>query len=337
MPLNYGSQIEEHHCVRQDAGVFDVSHMLIIDILGTGGRDFLRHILANDVDKIKQRGGAIYSCMLNHDAGIIDDCIAYFMDTDNYRVIFNAGAHESVMKWLNQQIEGFAVGLHVRQDLAMLAVQGPNAIEKSLNALPAEFKNDLPTLKPFNSLSHGHFFVARTGYTGEEGVEIILPAQQANQFWQTLLEQDIQPCGLGARDTLRLEAGYNLSGTDMDEHVNPLVSNLAWTIAWEPAERLFIGRATLELKKSQGIKRKFVGLVLQGKGIMRGGQIVNIEGVGEGVITSGSYSPTLECSIALARVPVDTKEECLVKIRKVWIPAKVIKPAFVRKGQKLFD
>ena len=336
MPQNYGSQLEEHAFVRDDAGMFDVSHMVITDILGAGGRDFLRHLLTNDVDKIKTVGGALYSCMLNHDGGVIDDCIVYFLDVGHYRLISNAGTAERVTPWLNEQSVGFSVGLQVRHDLAIVAVQGPNAIAKCAAALPSELTAGIQTLKPFHTLVSDYFFIARTGYTGEEGLEIVLPSDKVVSFWRELIKQGIKPCGLGSRDTLRLEAGYNLSGTDMDETVTPLVSNLGWTVAWRPEDRLFIGRATLEIKQSQGVKRKLVGLVLEGKGIMRHGQAVKVDDDESGSITSGTYSPTLRCSIAMARVPITIGEQCLVKIRKEWVSARVIKPSFVRKGKKQF-
>lgn len=337
MPLNYGSQIEEHHFVRRDCGMFDVSHMTIIDILGTGGRDLLRNILANDVDKIKQLNGALYSCMLNHEGGIIDDCIVYFLGVEHYRVIFNAATYERAVAWLNKQANGFSVGLHVRHDLAMLAVQGPNAIAKCVAALPSELGEKISALKPFQAIDSDYFFVARTGYTGEDGVEVILPAEKIVSFWQELITQGVHPCGLGARDTLRLEAGLFLSGTDMNESVNPLISCLGWTVAWEPADRLFVGRAALEIKRSQGVKRKLVGLVLEGKGIMRNGQKVKIGDDETGIITSGSFSPTLQRSIAFARIPVTDESNCQVNIRDKWISARIIKPVFVRKGKQQFS
>ncbi len=336
MPVRYGSQIEEHHQVRQDAGVFDVSHMLAVDVLGAGARDYLRHLLANDVDKMKSRGKAMYTCMLNQDGGIIDDLIVYFIDVHHYRIVLNAGNRESDLAWMNSCANGFSVGLQAREDLAIIALQGPKARERAAEVFNAEQLSAVSELKPFECVDIGHWFVARTGYTGEDGYEIIVPADEVVQLWQALLEAGVKPCGLGARDTLRLEAGLNLYGTDMDESVSPLQSNLAWTVAWEPTERLFIGRAALELQKQRGITRRLVGLVLESKGVLRGHQKVIVEGVGEGEITSGSFSPTLNCSIALARVPKEIGESCFVEIRGKQLPAKVVKPPFVKKGQKTF-
>ena len=175
--------------------------------------------------------------------------------------------------------------------------------------------------------------VARTGYTGEDGYEIMLPAEQASTFWSQLLEVGVKPCGLGARDPLRLEAGMNLYGTDMTETTSPLISGLGWTIAWEPGDRDFIGRDALQKERDKGVTQKLVGLVLQDKGVLRGHQKVVVEHVGEGETTSGTYSPTLKQSIAFARVPKETGEQCQVEIRGKLLNAKVVKPVFVRDGK----
>lgn len=335
MPVNYGSQIEEHHKVRQDAGVFDVSHMTIVDILGTGARDYLRHLLANNVDRLKGRGKAIYSCMLNHEGGVIDDLIVYFLDVNNYRIILNAATREKDLAWMNECATGYSVGLHERPDLAMVAVQGPNAIAKTLPLFPPALMDAASTIEPFECVISDTFFVGRTGYTGEDGFEIILPNNHVVDFWQKLLHANIAPCGLGARDTLRLEAGLPLYGAEMDEQVSPLEAGLAWTIAWDPIDRLFVGRAALELQKSQGIHQKLVGLILEDPGVLRGHQKVITENEGEGLVTSGSFSPTLNCSIGLARVPVGQYNRCQVEIRGKRLNARIVKPNFVRKGKSV--
>jgi aminomethyltransferase len=337
MPLHYGSQLEEHHQVRQNAGMFDVSHMGIVDLHGSDARAYLRHLLANSVDKITN-GKALYTCMLNEKGGVIDDLIVYQTDTDHYRLIINAGTREKDLAWMRQQADAsnMKVEINERQDLAMIALQGPQAIQK-LTTYFSPQADAITQLKPFSFLMHEDFFIARTGYTGEDGAEIILPANKAADFWQAMQLIGIKPAGLGARDTLRLEAGLNLYGSDMDESVTPLESNLAWTVALEPADRNFIGRDALLHQKSQGLRRRLVGLVLNGPGIIRNHQKVLIQGDGHGEVTSGGYSPTLEKSIALARVPAEIGAECFVEIRNKPVAAYVVKPPFVRHGKKVFN
>lgn len=337
MPINYGSQVEEHHAVRQDAGIFDVSHMTVVDILGPGARDYLRHLLANDVDKLKSRGKALYTCMLNHNGGILDDLIVYFIDVEHYRCVLNAATRDKDLAWMNQVANDFSVGLHERDELAMLAIQGPNAREKAHKILSPAQADAVSTLRPFEFVDVEDLFIARTGYTGEDGYEIILPINTIEALWHKALAQEIQPCGLGARDTLRLEAGLNLYGIDMDENVTPLESALSWTVTWEPLDRLFIGRAALELQKSNGVKNKFVGIVLEGKGVLRAGQKVFSESGEQGVLTSGTFSPTLGLGIGMARVSKDLGQTCLVDIRNKKHAARVIKLPFVRNGKKMFD
>ncbi|TAL62723.1 MAG: glycine cleavage system aminomethyltransferase GcvT [Legionella sp.] len=335
MPLHYGSQLNEHHQVRRDAGVFDVSHMTIVDILGAGGRQFLRKLLTNDVDQLTHNGKAFYSCMCNEHGGIIDDLIVYQRASDNYRVILNSATRQNDIKWIREKSAGFSVGLQERLELSMIAVQGPEAIAKTLTVLTPGQIDAVSTLTPFECVDVDSWFFARTGYTGEDGFEIIVPKEQVVSLWNDLLKAGVKPCGLAARDTLRLEAGMLLYGQDMDETITPLESGLAWTVKWDPQDRDFIGMGALLSQKIAGVRRKMVGLTLLDKGIMRSGQRVVIEGAADGIITSGSYSPTLDQSIALARVPVATGEQVLVDIRGKLIPAKVGKPRFVKQGQAI--
>jgi aminomethyltransferase len=344
MPLHYGSQMEEHHKVRQDAGMFDVSHMGVIDISGTEASAFLRYLLANNVDRL-QAGKALYTCMLNERGGVIDDLIVYFVEPDFYRLVVNAGTREKDLAWIQKQANAFSVAISERKDLAILAIQGPNACEKTLQALKAlnlisqaSDESHLNQLKNFHFAQLKNWFIARTGYTGEQGFEVILPAEEISGFWQALLKAGVYPCGLGARDTLRLEAGLNLYGQDMDESISPLESNLAWTVAFDPKERQFIGRDVLEKQKSEGLQQGLVGLVLEKPGVLRAHQKVIIEGLGEGEITSGTFSPTLGHSIALARIPVNIGNlPCHVVIRDKLVPVRIVKPPFVRNGKKYFE
>jgi aminomethyltransferase len=336
MPLHYGSQMEEHHKVRNDAGMFDVSHMTIVDVTGSDAKAYLQKLLANDVARIESiPGKALYSGMLNEAGGVIDDLIVYNMD-GWFRTVVNCGTREKDLAWMSKQSEGFDVAINERQDLSIIAVQGPNAIAKASAAMADEQASVVPELKVFQGAEAGAWFVARTGYTGEDGLEIMVPNDQAVSFWQALNDQEVAPCGLAARDTLRLEAGMNLYGNDMDESISPLAANMGWTIAWEPAERDFIGRAALEQQKANGIEEKLVGLVLEAKGVLRAHQKVIVEGIEQtGEITSGTFSPTLGYSVALARVPAGIGEQCLVEMRNKQIPVKVVKPSFVRNGKPL--
>lgn len=336
MPLHYGSQMEEHHQVRRDVGMFDVSHMTVVDVTGSESKDFLQYLLANDVARLKTAGRALYSAMLNEQGGVIDDLIVYLGD-NGYRVVVNAATRDKDLAWMNSQADGFAVKLVERADLAMLAIQGPRAREVVARVVSDQRGALINDLKPFQGLTSDDWFIGRTGYTGEDGLEIILPADQVVEFWNALLAAGCKPCGLGARDTLRLEAGMNLYGADMDESISPLAANMAWTIAWEPAERDFIGRKALEAQREAGDQPKLVGLVMKERAVLRGHQKVIVEGIGEGEITSGSFSPTLGCSIALARVPRATGNTAQVEIRGKLLDVQVVKPGFVRHGKAVFE
>lgn len=335
MPLHYGSQIQEHHQVRQDAGMFDVSHMTVVDFTGGEAAKFLRYLLANNIDRLMP-GKALYTCMLNEQGGVIDDLIAYKISDDFYRLVVNSGTRDKDLAWFQTHAKDYQLTISERKDTAMIAVQGPNARTKIANLFTIEEQHILSNLKPFTFVQLNHLFIARTGYTGEDGYEIILQATEAPAFWQKCLTMDIKPCGLGARDTLRLEAGLNLYGSDMDESVTPLESNLTWTVAFEPKDRDFIGRNALENQQTNGVKSKLVGLVLEGQGVLRNHQKILVDNIGAGEITSGSFSPTLNKGIALARVPADSRDECLVEMRGKQIPAHIIKPPFVRQGKKTF-
>jgi aminomethyltransferase len=336
MPLHYGSQIEEHHAVRRDAGMFDVSHMAVVDLTGGRVREFLQFLLANDVGRLKSPGKALYSCMLLPSGGVIDDLIVYFMSETWYRLVVNAGTRDKDLAWIRQHAADFSVTVAFRDDLAMIAIQGPNARQKSaMLLLPAQQPAALD-LKPFFGAAFGSWFVARTGYTGEDGFEIMIPATGAADAWNRLLATGVKPAGLGARDTLRLEAGMNLYGNDMDENHHPLESGLAWTVAFEPNDRKFIGRESLESAKMSG-GRELVGLLLEERGVLRSHQKVISEGTGAvtGEVTSGTFSPTLNRSIALARVPANPDPTVQVEIRGKLHAARVVKPPFVRQGKPM--
>ncbi len=334
MPLHYGSQVEEHHQVRRDCGVFDVSHMTVVDVSGEQARDYLQRLLANDVARLKSIGRALYSAMLNERGGVIDDLIVYLTDW-GYRLVVNASTRDKDLAWMQAQAAGFAVEVRERPELAMLAIQGPHARARTSELVSQARAGLIHDLKPFQGMADGDWFIGRTGYTGEDGLEIILPAEQAPDFLSELVGAGIPPIGLGARDTLRLEAGLNLYGQDMTEDVSPLAANMGWTVVWEPAERDFVGRAALEQQRARDDLPKLVGLVLEERGVLRAHQVVRVNGVGDGEITSGSFSPTLGKSIALARVPAGTAERAEVEIRGKWYPVRVVQPTFVRHGKVL--
>jgi aminomethyltransferase len=332
MPLHYGSQIEEHHRVRRDAGLFDISHMSLIDVEGRQARAYLRRLLAADVAKLKAPGRAIYGCMLNDDGGIMDDLIVYYLVDSRYRVVANAATRIKDLEWMALQARNHEVSLSARDDLAMLALQGPGAQARLSSILDAQERAIMESLGRFEVAELGDTTVARTGYTGEDGFEISLPVAAAPASWQRLVEADVAPAGLGARDTLRLEAGLNLYGLDMGDEVSPLECGLAWTVSFDSG-RDFIGRAGLEKQRASGIKRKRAGLIVQARSVPRAQQKVFVRDVGEGEVTSGTFSPTLGVPIALALVPTATGQECEVESRGQRHKARVIKPPFVRDGQ----
>jgi len=340
MPVNYGSQIDEHRAVRTDVGMFDVSHMLALDVEGAGARDFLRYVLANNVDRLKTPGKALYSCLLKPDGTVQDDLIVYFLHDDFFRLIVNAGTAEKDIEWFRERLRErqSAVTLTPRTDLAIIAVQGPNAARALPKALPSAAKL-VSTLKPFHAAiledALGEVMIARTGYTGEDGFEVVLPAAAAADLWTRLSGAGVAPCGLGARDTLRLEAGMNLYGQDMDETVTPLESGLGWTIDLA-SPRDFIGKSALNARPPA---RQLIGLVLLDKGgVLRAHQKVHTDR-GDGEITSGTFSPTLNQSIALARLPagIAAGDKVKVVVRDRELAARVVKLPFVRNGKVLAD
>ncbi|MXZ44631.1 MAG: glycine cleavage system aminomethyltransferase GcvT [Gammaproteobacteria bacterium] len=330
MPMRYSSTIDEHHAVRNHAGMFDVSHMLTVDFDGPDSLPFLQKVLASDVGKLATEGQALYTAMLNERGGIIDDLIVYRLNETCFRIVFNAGVADTDMEWVTawQQSTALSVSITPRRDLSIIAVQGPKAIQTVIDLL------DCPQLiktQPFTSMFHNELFIGRTGYTGEDGVEIICPDTQTPKIWSQLYDADVIPCGLGARDTLRLEAGMNLNGQDMSPDHTPYECALTWVLDLTPS-RDFVGQTALEEAHRQGVATKLTGIVLQG-GVMRSGYEVQ-SNAGLGTITSGSFSPTLGYSVALARVPRAATGECSVLIRNKQRTGKIVRPPFVRHGEK---
>ena len=354
LPINYGSQIEEHEAVRTDAGMFDVSHMVIVDVKGAQSKQWLQKLLANDVNKLKMVGKALYSPMLNEQGGVIDDLIVYLSNENEtaYRIVSNAATHDKDMAQFHKVAEGFDVSLTERTELAMLAVQGPNAVEKLAQVKPS-WADTLASITPFvgadlTDIEGSDWFVARTGYTGEDGVEVIMHADDAPAFFEQLKAAGIKPAGLGARDTLRMEAGMNLYGHDMDETISPYECNMGWTLALKD-ERDFVGRAALVSKRKQAKEdntaMKQVGLLLTTRGVIREGmEVVINQGTDNeqtGIITSGTFSPSLKNSIAIARVPMSLSDDDSVQIdlrgKGKFVDVRVLKLPFVRNGKQQFE
>ncbi len=337
MPIYYASQLEEHHAVREHAGLFDVSHMTVVDVVGADAERYLRGLLANDVRKLRSTANgqclALYSCMLRDDGGILDDLIVYRLSDGEFRLVVNAATREKDLAWLLEQTGSHSLELFEQPDLAMIAVQGPHARELVAQMLP--HGDDLLALAPFSARRDDEILVARTGYTGEDGFEIILPNSRAPRLWTELQALDIAPCGLGARDTLRLEAGLNLYGLDIDETVSPLECGLSWTVDTK-TDRDFIGRRAIEHLSAVGVKAEQAGLLLEDKGILRAGYVVHTS-KGDGLVTSGTYSPTLARSVALARVPVGAGDDCEVVIRNRSHATRIVMPPFVRNGKIRID
>jgi aminomethyltransferase len=346
MPIHYGSQIDEHHLVRRDAGMFDVSHMTVVDLTGERVREFLRKLVANSIDKLTKTGKALYTTMLNPRGGVIDDLIIYYMDESWFRMVVNASTRDKDLAWITQQAVAFGVDVRERPEFGMVAVQGPSARDKVISLLREDDRAQLAKLGRFAAREATtddgiKVFIARTGYTGEDGFEVVVPETQTVAFWNALLAAGVKPAGLGARDTLRLEAGMNLYGQDMDEDVSPLEAGLAWTVAFDDGQdgqpRDFIGRDALEAQRDAGVPRQMIGLVMDEKGVLRHGQKV-LTANGEGEILSGTFSPTLGKAIAFARVPageiaLGTDGNVRVDIRGRDVPVRVVRFPFVREGK----
>ena len=336
MPIHYGSQLDEHHLVRRDAGMFDVSHMTVVDLTGARARAFLRYLVANSVDKLQKPGKALYTTMLNPQGGVIDDLIVYFVSEDWFRLVVNAATREKDVAWITEQAKACDVVVRERPEFGMVAVQGPTARERVIGLLREEDRVQMSKLLRFSArqaqTADGvEVFVARTGYTGEDGFEVIVPEARTVAFWNALLDAGVKPAGLGARDTLRLEAGMNLYGQDMDDTISPFEAALAWTVVLDEG-RDFIGRAALEAQQASGAARQMVGLVMDEKGVLRHGQKV-LTANGEGEILSGTFSPSIGKAIAFARIPAGDPGDVRVDIRGREVAVRVVKFPFVRDGK----
>ena len=337
MPINYGSQLSEHEQVRNSCGIFDVSHMTILDFEGKDVKEFLRKLLANDINSLNEDFDGLYSALLNESGGILDDLIAYKLES-GYRLVFNCATRESDISWVVSQVGDMNVSFSERLDLSMIAMQGPDVFEVLSRCFSAETSNELKKKRPFQGLMENGTLVTTTGYTGEKGVEIMIDNEKANSLWQKAIQSGARPVGLAARDTLRLEAGMNLYGFEMDKMISPLECNMAWTVSLKDKKRNFIGKESFQLKKKKGGYPILKGLLFEDRSIVRSNQdiFMDEQKMVRGVVTSGTYSPTLKKSIALARIPPSDLKNCLAEVRGNVVKALVGEPSFVKEGKIVF-
>ena len=335
MPINYGSQIEEHHAVRHKCGIFDVSHMTILDFEGEESEVFIRKLIANDVKKLKEKYSGLYSAMLNDNGYVIDDLIAYRMD-EGFRLVVNCATRGEDLKWISSKAKDYKVKMLERDDLSMVAIQGPGSVEV-LKKFPTPI-DYLENKKRQQGTFKDNIFAAKTGYTGELGFEVILPNEQAIDLWNKAVTEGAQPIGLAARDTLRLEAGMNLYGLEMDETISPFECNMGWSVSWEDEDRDFFGKNGLLKQKESNDLKELVGIITNEKAILRQGQKIHLENENHarGVVTSGTYSPTLKKPIALVRMPKTNSKSCYAEIRGKKIEATIGSPKFIKEGQTIF-
>lgn len=308
MPVNYAGIVEEHLVVRNAAGLFDVSHMGEVFVEGPLALPYIQNLVTNDASKLHV-GKAMYTVMCRPDGTVVDDLLVYRLGEERYLLVINAGNMAKDLAWMHENNPMGAPLEDASARIALLALQGPKAFE-----IASRLNLNLPELAyytcvelPENTLFGSSFaMVSHTGYTGEPGLELYLDADKAGLLWDALLEcgQDLglKPCGLGARDTLRIEAGYCLYGNDLDDTINPLEAGLGWVVKFQKEN--FVGKETLHALKERGLERRLVGFVLNERGIPRHGQtLANADGTAIGVVTSGTQSPLLQCGIGLGFVP----------------------------------
>lgn len=342
MPVQYSGITHEHHAVRSTAGMFDISHMGKFRLTGKTVLAQIQALVPSDLSRL-QPGEAQYTVLLNDQAGIIDDLIFYYQGIDpdgiqQWVAIVNAATTNKDKAWLLNHLDSTEVSFQdCSTDRALIAVQGPSAIAK-LQTLVTE---DLSSVKAFGHLEGTILgqpgFLARTGYTGEDGFEVMVPPEVGVELWKALLTLEVVPCGLGCRDTLRLEAAMALYGQDIDETTTPLEAGLGWLVHLD-SKADFIGRPVLAHQKQNGVQRRLVGLQMQGRNIARHGYPVMANGKVAGIVTSGTQSPTLGQPIALAYVPTEFSkpgQPLEVEIRGTSYPAIVVKRPFYRRPPAL--
>ena len=343
MPVQFTSVVEEHQSVRQGAGIFDISHMGIVLIKGKNAKDAFQRIVPTDLNRIST-GEACYTLILNEKGGIIDDIIVYELDSlenniEQLLIVINAACTNEDIAWFKKHLEPTGLSITHIHDRVLLALQGPKAKIKLESILKISLSNlskfshcnfDIQTIYPHLS---GSIFISRTGYTGEDGFEIMMSKEAGKKLWIDLINKGCIPCGLGSRDTLRLEAGMHLYGNDINIKTTPFEAGLGWTIHLEMNSN-FIGREALEQQAIEGIKVRMVGLELNEKAIARHGHKIFSSGKAVGEVTSGSWSPSLSKSIAMAYLPlnlVQTGNTIEIQIRNKLYEAHIVKRPFYRK------
>ena len=324
MPVHFGGVLAEHMAVREQVGVFDVSHLGRFSVRGAGAVELVRRQLCNDIAAIEP-GRAQYTMALNEQGGVEDDIIVWWIEEDTLWVMPNGTNYDEILARFRADAPGDVIVDPIRETTALIAVQGPQArgaMETVLGAAPRRFRVDLGRF-------HGVGYIAAgTGYTGERGGEIAVPVAVGEALFEALVDAGAVPCGLGARDTLRLEMGYPLWGQDLDETTTPLEADLGWVVDWDHP---FVGRTALEAQRAVGVSRALVGFRTDGRAIPRRGYAIRA-GASTGAVTSGNFSPVLDCGIGMGylRPPTDAARVD-VEIRGDWVPADVVTPPFIER------
>ncbi|MDI3256590.1 MAG: glycine cleavage system aminomethyltransferase GcvT [Kyrpidia sp.] len=337
MPVQFSGILEEHRAVRRQAGLFDVSHMGEVEVIGSGGAAFIQRLVTGDVGRLVP-GGAMYTLMCRPDGGTLDDLLVYRLDADRYLLVVNAATTAKDLGWLREHGPAGVQIIDRTDETALLALQGPQA-----TAILEEAGGFGVELKPFHArkgtVAGVPALVSRTGYTGEDGFELYVCAFQALKLWNELLRigrsRGLKPAGLGARDTLRLEAALPLYGHELNEDITPLEAGLEMFVKWEAGE--FIGREALWDQRQKGLTRKLVGFVMMDRGIPRSGYRVEVDGREIGWVTSGSYGPTVDQNIGLAMVDIafSTPGQRLdVVVRGRRLAAQVVEKPFYRRPRR---
>lgn len=326
MPVRYDSVLAEHHAVRQSSGWFDVSHLGRFDLTGPGAKEAIRHLLSNDIERVEP-GRCQYTTMLNSDGGIVDDLIVWWVEPGRFRVLPNAANHVRVMAEFSARPDTEVTD--VQESTALVAVQGPDApalLEEILGVAPRRFRYAEADFRG------ARVEMAGTGYTGEAGAEVCIAVEDAPAFAAALVESGSTPAGLGARDTLRLEAGLPLWGSDIGESTTPFEAGIGFAVAMGHE---FVGRDALERQKDEGLSRRLVGFLLSERGVPRHGYRIRSSGGGTGEVTSGNISPVLDRGMGLAYLspPPGPEESLEVEIREKWVPAQQAEPPFHKESK----
>lgn len=336
MPIQYGGIVDEHHAVRKRSGIFDVSHMGRLEVHGAEAAKFLRYLNTWDVTKLNP-GQGHYSAMCREDGGILDDVYVFCLSETRYLVVVNASNADKIRRWVTQHVTPFDAKILDRHtSTTMIAAQGPDALDQLRTVIGDDFVASIKPRRCAETDWHGHtLFASRTGYTGEDGLELIIDAEAGPNLWRALIDQGFSPTGLGARDTLRLEAALLLYGNDMHEETNPLAVGLGWIVDLDDSD--FIGKAALVKTAAAPSTAELVCLTVEGRGIMRSDCTILHSGESVGKVTSGGYSPTLSASIGMGFVPPNLAEpgtKLQVEVRGKQLDVTVIPRPFYKRPKK---